>query len=212
MQKAIIYDEVFDAQLHYRMLLDSMARPGKINVLHDVDVQQIPAGINKTSLLIALALLNTDASFYVEEKTDNEIAKYIALHSSAPMVSVQNADFVFVSGLQYTGLIPSLKRGTLSYPEDSATIIIDVDSISSLASAQSLQLTLKGPGVKDTQTIYLTGLNPAILDDVKEQNMEFPLGIDLILTDNKNCIVCIPRSNEITYITNSTTDNGIHRS
>lgn len=194
--EAMIYDEVFDAQQHFRLILDSMARPGKVNVLAPMDIQA-PSGINNASALIALALLNTDASFCAEY--DDAVAGFIALHTSAKKAGKDKADLVFIPGLQSSAFIETLKIGTLSYPEDSATIVANVATISTSPINNSLQVTLKGPGVKDTETIYVLGLNPAILTDIKEQNQEFPLGIDLILTDAQNHMICIPRSNDLTF-------------
>jgi len=45
MQREIQYDEIFDAQAHYRLLLDSMARPGKINVMPQLELTT-PRGIH----------------------------------------------------------------------------------------------------------------------------------------------------------------------
>lgn len=198
MQSEILYDEIFDAQEHFRLILDSMARPGKINVIPDLNIQPTD-GINKASALIGFALLNTDASFCAIGELSESIAAYINLHTAADIVALQKADFVFVNGNQSDAFIADLKNGTLPYPEDSATIVLDVFNISIDETADSLQLNLKGPGIKTVETVYVTGLNHAILDAVKEQNFEFPLGIDLILTDKENNMICIPRSNDFKY-------------
>jgi alpha-D-ribose 1-methylphosphonate 5-triphosphate synthase subunit PhnH len=198
MQSEILYDEIFDAQEHFRLILDSMARPGKINVIPDLDIRMVD-GINKASALIGFSLLNTDASFCAIGELSYEIEECISLHTAAKIESLQKADFVFVKGSQSSDFIADLKTGTLPYPEDSATIVLDVLNISADETADSLQLNLKGPGIKTIETVYVTGLNDAILDAVKEQNFEFPLGIDLILTDTENRMICIPRSNDFTY-------------
>ncbi|OKS87151.1 phosphonate C-P lyase system protein PhnH [Mucilaginibacter polytrichastri] len=198
MQSEIIYDEIFDAQEHFRLILDSMARPGKINVIPDLDIR-MTAGISKASTLIAFSLLNTDASFCAIGELSNDIEEFITLHTTAKIETLQKADFVFVKGDQSAGFIAELKIGTLPYPEDSATIVVDVLNISIDETADSIQLNLKGPGVKTIETVYVTGLNHAILDAVREQNYEFPLGIDLVLTDLENNMICIPRSNDFTY-------------
>ncbi len=198
MQSEILYDEIFDAQEHFRLILDSMARPGKINVIPDLNIQ-MTEGINKASALIAFALLNTDVTFCAIGELSDSIDEFITLHTVAGIATLQKADFVFVKGSQGSNFIEDLKTGTLPYPEDSATIVIDVLNISTEETAGSLQLNLKGPGIKTVETVYITGLNHAILDAVKEQNFEFPLGIDLMLTDRENRMICIPRSNDFTY-------------
>ena len=192
MRRETIYDEVFDAQQHFRLILDSMARPGKINVIPKMAVEP-PAGINQASALAAFALLNTDVTFYAEGEGSSEIEGYIALNTTASPASVGDADFIFVDGMYEAGIVFDAKTGILPYPENSATFILSVTVIS--ASDGDLKLTLKGPGIETTTEVYINGVNPEIFKAVREQNLEFPLGIDLIITDKENNIICLPRSN-----------------
>jgi alpha-D-ribose 1-methylphosphonate 5-triphosphate synthase subunit PhnH len=195
MRREVIYDEVFDAQQQFRLILDSMARPGKINTMPDMDILP-PAGINKASALVAFALLNTDVSFSVEGEESEEIESYIALNTTADRVSITEADFIFINGWTDTEIIAEAKTGTLSYPENSATFVIDTEAIEETAVEGSIMLTLKGPGIETQKEVYIKGINPDMLKAVLEQNLEFPLGIDLMLTDRSNRILCIPRSNQ----------------
>jgi alpha-D-ribose 1-methylphosphonate 5-triphosphate synthase subunit PhnH len=201
MRREVIYDEVFDAQQQFRLILDSMARPGKIGTMPDMDILP-PAGINKASAMVAFALLNTDVSFYAEGEGSEQVESYIAMNTTASPVSIIEADFVFINGLYEADIIFEAKTGTLSYPEESATFIIDVEKIGENPEDGELTLTLKGPGIETTKQVHINGLNPGILKAVREQNMEFPLGVDLVLTDKNNCILCIPRSNlfEVEYV------------
>jgi alpha-D-ribose 1-methylphosphonate 5-triphosphate synthase subunit PhnH len=199
MRREINYDEVFDAQEQFRLLLDSMARPGKINVLPDMDILP-PAGLNKGSALIAFALLNTDVSFYASGENNEEVSSYIALNTTAQPISVGDADFIFINGLHDAWILSEAKTGNLSYPEESATFIIDVETISNQPIDDAVLLKLKGPGIKTEEKIYLKGISPEIIEAVKEQNLEFPLGIDLMLTDQQNKLICIPRSNQFAIV------------
>jgi alpha-D-ribose 1-methylphosphonate 5-triphosphate synthase subunit PhnH len=197
MESQLIYNEVFDAQEHYRLLLDSLSRPGKINTIPFLEIQQ-PAAINNAGALIAFSLLNTDATFHAIGET--AVSDFIALHTSAKIAALQQADFIFIPGTQDVAFIAELKTGTLSYPEDSATIVADVLEISDSPISGALKITLKGPGILGVNIVYVNGLNPAILDELKERNLEFPLGIDLFLTDRDNRVIGIPRSNDFIYV------------
>jgi alpha-D-ribose 1-methylphosphonate 5-triphosphate synthase subunit PhnH len=203
MKREVNYDEVFDAQQQFRIILDSMSRPGKINLMPQMDIEP-PADINNASVLIGFALLNADASFFVASDNSAAITPYIALNTTAQPKPVNEADFIFMDGFNDEALIADAKTGTLSYPEDSATIIISVDEIDEDALAGTVKLTLKGPGVETEKKVSLNGLNPEILNAIKEQNLEFPLGIDVMLTDKSNRILCIPRSNRFVVEINET--------
>ena len=176
-----------------------MSRPGKINVLPPMEIEP-PAGINKASALIAFALLNTDVSFAVEGRNKQEIREYIALNTTANPQAVNQADFIFISGLHDPAIIAEAKFGNLSYPEESATFIINVSKISKATLTNTQAMLLKGPGIKTSETVFIAGISAELLDAVKEQNLEFPLGIDLMLTDPDNNLLCIPRSNQFELI------------
>ncbi|MDR3715497.1 MAG: phosphonate C-P lyase system protein PhnH [Puia sp.] len=198
MSREIFYDEVFDAQVHYRILLDSMARPGKINSLTLENIQP-PAGINRASVLIGMALLNADVSFDAAGPYADEITRYLILNTSAVSEEHRKADFIFIPGDSEARYILEARTGTLSYPEESATFITDVKEISEEKIPASIALTLKGPGIAGEKTVFVSGLEEPLLEALKEQNLEFPLGIDMILTDGNDHIVCIPRSNRFSY-------------
>jgi alpha-D-ribose 1-methylphosphonate 5-triphosphate synthase subunit PhnH len=195
MTREVNYDEVFDAQEQFRIILESMSRPGKLGLMPDMDVQP-PAGLNKASALIAFALLNTDVTFFATGDNREEIEAYIALNTAANPVKAEEADFIFINGFHDNSIIAEAKVGNLSYPEESATFVIDVDTISAESLNDSTLLTLKGPGIKGQTHVYIKGIATGVLEAVKEQNLEFPLGVDLIITDKHHNLLCIPRSNQ----------------
>jgi alpha-D-ribose 1-methylphosphonate 5-triphosphate synthase subunit PhnH len=197
MVKETVYDMVFDAQAHFRVLLDAMARPGSIQVLNDVDIVP-PHGLHRVSALVGFALLNGDVTFHVVS-ADSDVADYLMVNTASLMTSADEADFIFVKGNLRTPAILAAKVGSLRYPEEGATVIVDVDKISDVACDGAVALTLSGPGVLDTKTIYVAGLDVAILADFVSQNAEFPTGIDLILTDGDDALSCVPRTAKLNW-------------
>ncbi|HXB06949.1 MAG TPA: phosphonate C-P lyase system protein PhnH, partial [Puia sp.] len=176
MQRETVYDPVFDAQGHYRLLLDAMARPGKINTLPQLPLAP-PPGLSAAAALTGFALLDQNASFCVEDG-DAATVRYLVVNTSSRPEGIANADFVFAAGTSPADLIPNMKKGSLSYPDEGATLILDVEELGSPA----LSLTLSGPGIAGEKTFFVSGLNPALLEALQECNAEFPQGIDLILT------------------------------
>ncbi len=190
------YDEVFDAQLHFRIILDAMAKPGIIKTIDGVKINP-PQGIHHASSLIGFALLNADTCFSSVQLNQKEIAEYLLLNTGAPFVTEASADFIFMDGMQPAELIASIKFGTLEYPENSATIIIDVEEISDSMNEGSLSLILSGPGIENQHRVFIKGMGEQIISFRSEVNAEYPLGIDMILTDLNNRMICIPRTSKI---------------
>ena len=197
MVKETVYDMVFDAQAHFRLLLDAMARPGSIRVLDDVAIVP-PQGLHRVSALVGFALLNKDVTFHVVSD-GSEVADYLMVNTASSVVSADEADFIFVKGHLRTPAILAAKVGSLRYPEEGATVIVEVEKISDVAFEGGVALTLSGPGVLDTKTIYVAGLDVAILADFVSQNMEFPMGIDMILTDGEDALSCVPRTAKLNW-------------
>jgi alpha-D-ribose 1-methylphosphonate 5-triphosphate synthase subunit PhnH len=195
MQREIQYDEIFDAQAHYRLLLDSMARPGKINVMPQLELTT-PRGIHAAGALVGFALLNSDVSFYVDGLAAEDVSLYLLVNSSARPAEAEEADYVYLDGTAAAEILYRLKTGTLPYPESSATVIVAVEE---LGGETGLVLTLSGPGVDGERQLTVAGMGTALLEALVTINAEFPLGIDLVLTDPTGRIACIPRSSRVRW-------------
>jgi alpha-D-ribose 1-methylphosphonate 5-triphosphate synthase subunit PhnH len=198
MQTELNYDSVFDAQEHFRLFLDSMSRPGKINTLPVMEILP-PDGLQQAAALTGFALLNNDVTFYIAGDNQQDIATYLLVNTGAQQAEVDVADYVFLPEGYYGEELYDARTGTPTYPEDSATIIVQIEFISELPKPGSLEITLKGPGVNGETKVYVGGINTDLLDFVKIQNGEYPLGIDLIITDRENNVIGLPRSNNFTY-------------
>lgn len=202
MRRETSYNEIFDSQQYFRLLMDSMAQPGRINTLYALDVAP-PQGLNKASALVAISLLNADVSFCSTSANQTEITQYILLNTSASPVDITTADFIFIEGSSDGVEIRDVKTGTLPYPEEGASLVINVEAVRAQADGAGLTITTSGPGVQSPTSFYIKGLNEDILKNFTSVNSEFPLGIDAIFADNDNNIVCIPRSNKISWKTNA---------
>ena len=221
MQRETTYDPVFDAQEHYRLLLDAMARPGKINTLPRL-ILSVPAGatpnqgpaaqpgsgaLTDAAALVGFALLNADVSFFVDGAGSDVATRYLLVNTSGRPASLEEADFVFASGLASAALVEAMKKGSLPYPEEGATLVLSVAALSAEASqgateaSQILALTLQGPGINGKKTFFVRGLSARLLEALQQSNVEFPLGVDLILTDGDGHVACIPRSSAFRWET-----------
>jgi len=196
MQKEIQYDEVFDAQRHYRLLLDSMARPGKINSLPEMELT-VPKGIHAAGALIGFALLNADVSYCAEGPSAYEVSGYLLVNTSARPASKEDADYIFINSGASPELLRQVKVGTLPYPEDSATLVLAVDGLA--YEGEGVGLTLTGPGVPGERKLCVAGATRAFFETLAGINGEFPLGIDVILTDADRRVAAIPRSTKIGF-------------
>lgn len=102
----------------------------------------------------------------------------------------ENARYVVAPGAQVPNFQPAL--GTLESPELGATVLIEVDEIGQ----GELALDLTGPGIKNSRSLRLTGLHRDWLVRRAEWVGDFPLGVDLLLTDARR-VVALPRTTRI---------------
>ena len=197
MIREVTYNPVFDAQLHFRLIMDSLARPGKINKLDGIDIHP-PTGINNASAFIAMALLNQDVSFFLSNQ-DLQISDYITINTASKTTTPDKADFMFINGATSERILESAQIGTLLYPETGAFVIIDVDEVSNTYIQKAKKLVLSGPGNEAEKEIYINNITDGILVTLSNLNSEFPLGVEVFITDRSGSIIGIPRSNKISY-------------
>ncbi len=197
------YDIVHDSQQLYRKLLDSMARPGKINKVQATEGQFTGCeGIRPSMLAIALTLLDRESSFYVRSPLAKAFSQYVKWKTFSKEALLANAQFIFIqdklSNQDIMKLAQEVNVGTLHDPHEGATIIIDVQSLdTSSNNGTGIRFSLTGPGIKTQRSCVIDGIDIAWFEARERRNAEFPLGFDLILVSTDGAILSIPRTTHI---------------
>ncbi len=200
MIRETIYNEVFDAQRHFRTVLDSMSRPGKINRFAPLALTP-PDGMHRASAYVAFALLNADVAYATTHA--GNAADYIRANTHSRSAAPEQADFLFLRGDQHgdAALIEAAKVGIPAYPEGGATVVVQVEHIGKSSATGGLQLTLEGPGIESREIVFVTGLRAELLATLKTKNAEFPLGVDAVLVSADECVICLPRTTKVSWTT-----------
>lgn len=191
----------FYTQKVFRSILDSMARPGKINSLQPFPLPCAVRGKTSAASILGIicTLLDIEVSFWIVAPGLKGLIGDIEFYTNARLVSLTEADYIVMSARDDPRILLEAKRGSLNYPDDSATIILEVDGISDVpfqGGATALSLMLEGPGILQRKAFFVDGITESFIRTLETINAEFPLGLDLILV-SRHRIACIPRSTTI---------------
>ena len=170
---------VQDAQQSFRRLLKAMSEPGVIVSLHQLSQGWLTLADNDTPVWLSGALLNDIAS------------QNLRFHTNAPLVEQpQQAVFAVADEQISHEQLNALSEGSAVAPETSATLILQV---SSLSGGRMLRLT--GAGIADERMVA-PQLPECIIHELTERPHPFPLGIDLLLTCGER-LLAIPRTTHV---------------
>lgn len=189
-------DVVHDMQKGFRTILHCMSRPGTIENVSElsekvtVSMESLP-----TTFVVALTLLDREASFSIVGKNTQKTEDLFKAYTMAMKESVQTADYVFItkqaSKEQIVSVFQQVKTGTLVNPQESATIILETEALNNLG-----DLSMTGPGIECAVDVSIAGYEQWI-GERHRVNKEYPLGIDMILLDRQENIMCLPRTTVI---------------
>ena len=176
---------VHTTQQVYRRLVNASSRPGHTeNIAEEVKNY---SDFSEAALLTAMTLFDNEISFFSQDKTMRKELR--VLTGGIPNKDYTTADFIVSKEADLKEVFfTEAMNGILISPEKSATLIIDIDSI-----GEGTEYRLRGPGIKEATNIKLS-LGSRWMELRNEICKEFPLGIDLILTDKQNNLVIIPRT------------------
>jgi alpha-D-ribose 1-methylphosphonate 5-triphosphate synthase subunit PhnH len=189
------FDVVVASQATFRVVLEAMARPGTLARLPAAD-PRCPAPTHAPLAAVLLTLIDHEVGFAVVARDGDglaadHLARYLSEATGSRAVAPGVADYVLALGAPSPDLILGLKRGTPTYPDESATLLVAAPS---LVAADGPPVALAGPGTRPGTTARLAGLTPDALAALATANAEPPLGIDVILADAAGHLVCLPRS------------------
>jgi alpha-D-ribose 1-methylphosphonate 5-triphosphate synthase subunit PhnH len=140
-------------QQNYRALLEAMSRPGRRQTLY---------GLSDTSAAVVAVLATLlDGSVSLSDpqgllsETDRKLLQTLEAEP-------EQADYLLLRGQQAPAYEPKL--GSLSSPECSTTLVLEVRSLD----AGEVHMKLSGPGIKGKQECAIDGLDADWLERRQE--------------------------------------------
>jgi len=205
MNPAIDYEAqlVTYTQKVFRGLLDSMARPGKINTIEPFPLQYTAKETDFAPYVLGIActLLDIEVTFSVAAPNLAKLVTDMEFHTNSRAVSPETADYLLLTSGDDPGMMHTAKRGNLDFPDHGAAVILVVADLSEVQPPYdnpAITLNLNGPGILGEKSVWVAGVNQFFFEAFRMVNGEFPLGIDLILVGGEK-IACFPRSVTITW-------------
>lgn len=183
-------------QATYRLLLEALARPGRVVRLDHLETL---SPVASTAALLE-CLLDHDVSVCVlpggEEVVDALRAAVVA--TGARTAPVERADVVVVAGGDSRGGLARAKRGTFEAPEEGATWIYSLNQATG-PSSDRFRVRLDGPGIAEPEGLApeMRGLPIGELIALSAVNADYPLGVDAFFVRPSGEVVGIPRSTRI---------------
>jgi alpha-D-ribose 1-methylphosphonate 5-triphosphate synthase subunit PhnH len=168
-------------QLLFRGLLNAMSRPGSQSDIFSL-LEEGPVELAVLAVLVDAEVSLADPHQLLREN-DWPLLQ-------AAKRSPDKADYILCNGNVAPDFSPKL--GTLTSPEQSATLIISVAELNE----GSTHLKLSGPGISGATTLSVDGLSLAWLQAREDWICDFPLGVDLILVAARQ-LVAIPRTTKV---------------
>lgn len=182
-------DPVLDAQLVFRTAMDAMARPGRVLPLDCSLMPPSPLSAGAAAISLTLADYETPVWLDAPLSVTDAVSNWLRFHTGAPITDdPARADFALISD---AGSLPDFalfSSGEQDYPDRSATLIVQVESLSA-----GMSLNLSGPGIEGTQLLRVGPLPADFADRAAENRRLFPRGVDLLLVSDR-AVAGIPRS------------------
>lgn len=178
------FDEVFDSQETFRIILEAMANPTRILSVEKAADKLY--GDHRAMLAVAMTLLDNETTFFV--CGDAALSEQIILLTHAKESTASDAEFVFVTkdgSLEED--IEDFMCGTLEDPHKSATVIVEITG------EKEDDLVFCGPGIKDHAKICTARTVGKAVGLRDAQVYEYPQGIDFLFLTAAGEMFGIPR-------------------
>lgn len=198
--REIAFDEVFDAQATFRVVLEAMSRPGELFRLPGVAYERTPDGLHPHATSVVWSICDGFVTLFVDGP--QEWQDYLEVNTGVVPADLAEADIVVARGASSGRTLRNACRGSLEFPEEGATVVVLVHLLAdSLAGAgtgngygRPAALTLRGPGIRTLNEVRIVGLDPDFVPAITEASAHYPIGVDVILVDEAGRVVAIPRS------------------
>ena len=184
-------DNVHDAQSTFRSILQALAEPGLLQTLPVAVTGPAPLSSAMTALCLTLADFETPVWLDNAARV-RAVESYLRFHCSCPLTAQPSlAHFAVLTQPASGSALEGFAEGTMEYPDRSATLFIEVPSLT-----DGPTMTLSGPGIDGTQTLRVGGLPDDFRLFWAANGARFPLGVDIIFCCG-DAIAGLPRTTQI---------------
>lgn len=180
----------YDSIKVFRAVANAMSHPGAIQA---VDARPpAPVQLAPACAALCLALLDGDTPLWMQHHQPL-VKEYLRFHCGCPITPhSRSASFALITS---TSALPELgvfNAGCAEYPDESATLLIQVQHLSNAGG-----VTLRGPGLREPCRLEVGGMPADYWRAIQESRAQFPLGVDIVFVWGKH-IAALPRSTQIT--------------
>ncbi len=182
------------SQTVFRHALDALSLPGRVQTLGasgGLQGMQAPQGANPAAAALLLALLDQDCKLWLSPGlAQGDAAAWLRFHTGClVVVDAALADFAWIASASELPALEVFAQGSAEYPDQSATCIVQVESLDSPTPAW----TLRGPGIKGSTQLHIDGLASEFAAQWRMGQTHFPCGVDFFFTQGE-AFVGLPRS------------------
>lgn len=169
-------DPVIEGQTAFRAAMDALARPCRPVQL--TARLAPPAPLSPEAGALVLALVDFETPFFVDAPGDagEAIRGFIRFHTGAKAVNTpREAAFAIITAPLAMPALAAFEPGTLAFPDRSATLIVQVQSLSAPG-----PVVARGPGIEDAVAFGAAPLAEGFVAGWKANAKRFPCGVDVL--------------------------------
>jgi alpha-D-ribose 1-methylphosphonate 5-triphosphate synthase subunit PhnH len=181
----------FTSQAVFRVLLESLARPGRVLPLPATgsgpETERPGPGI------VPLALAVIGATVAVIEGPSRRWQARICRATGASEAAIGDASLVAIYGSADPEMISRLRRGSAAAPEDGAKVGLACTALTE-GGPGDVTLEISGPGVPGRARLGVDGVDRDVFGALRAANSMFPAGVDVWFVDERGQVAGLPRS------------------
>ena len=186
-----------DSQIVFAVLMQAFAHPGSLYKIPNL--LWAPDPLSQVTAAILLGLCDFETPLWLDKMLNTQaVQDYLRFHIAAPIVeSTQNAKFAVVAHLQAMPHFDEFSLGSLDYPDESTTLIIQLESLKGKQG-----FSVSGPGIDPNispPSFYPEGLHEDFFEKRARLQSLFPRGLDIIFVCGGS-VIALPRSTLVTKI------------
>ncbi len=187
------------SQVAFDALMRSLSEPG---TLHRLPTGQLDPSVPSIAWL-AMTLADVGISIAANPAAQRTPIEALVADATGATITDLSRAWIAMLDQPTPAEFASLARGSAIEPELGARAAIAVESLSLLPAQGLVGLELTGPGIPGVRSLFVKGVDPAVLAALGRH--EFPAGVDTWLFTPDGTVAAIPRSTTVSTTFLSTT-------